>query len=326
MADLTLIEAVNLALARALEDDPDVVLIGQDIGVNGGVFRATGGLAARFGEERVRDTPLAETVIAASAVGMAVEGMKPVAEIQFAGFMYSCFDQLINHAGRLRTRTRGRLTCPMVLRTPVGGGIHAPEHHSESPEGWLAHIPGIKVVTPSTPAAAYGLLLAAIRDPDPVVFLEPTRLYRMLKEPVADDGAALPLGRAFVRREGADITLVSWGATLVEVGQAAQTLAERGVSAEVVDVATLRPLDSATLLASVSKTGRCLIVHEAPRLFGAGAEIAAQVASEALMSLVAPVGRLAGYDTVMPLARLEDDYLPSAARIVAAAEALMAYR
>jgi pyruvate dehydrogenase E1 component beta subunit len=325
MADLTMLEAVNLALARALQDDPDVILLGEDIGVNGGVFRATVGLQERFGVERVRDTPLAESVIAAMSIGMAAQGLKPVCEIQFAGFMYACFDQLINHAARLRTRTRGRLSCPMVLRTPVGGGIHSPEHHSESPEGWLAHIPGLKVVTASSPRNAYGLLLSAIRDPDPVIFLEPTRLYRLFREAVEDDGAGLSIGKAFVEREGTDLTFISWGACLVEVHQAAQKLDEQGVSAEVIDLASLRPLDIDAILASVRKTGRVVIVHEAPRLFGAGAEVAAQIASEALMNLVAPVVRVTGYDTVMPLARLEDYYLPSVERILAAAEQVLAY-
>jgi pyruvate dehydrogenase E1 component beta subunit len=326
MAELTMIEAINLALARGLADDADVLLLGEDIGVNGGVFRATVGLQERFGAERVRDTPLAETTIAALAIGMAAQGLKPVCEIQFAGFMYSCFDQLINHAARLRTRTRGRLSCPMVLRTPVGGGIHAPEHHAESPEGWLAHIPGLKVVTPSSPRSAYGLLLAAIRDPDPVMFLEPTRLYRLFRETVEDDGVAVPLGQAFIEREGSDLTFISWGASMVEVHQAANKLAEQGIEAEVIDLASLRPLDVDTILVSVARTGRAVIVHEAPRLFGPGAEIAAQIASEALTSLVAPVLRVTGYDTVIPLARLEDEYLPSVERILAAAEQVLSYR
>ena len=325
MNTLTLLDAITTALAWELAHDPNVVLFGEDIGKNGGVFRATLGLQERFGEHRVLDTPLAETQIAGMAIGMAAQGLRPVCEIQFAGFMYSTFDHLINHAARLRHRTRGRLSCPMVLRTPVGGGIHAPEHHGESPEAWLAHTPGLKVVSPSSPARAYGLLLAAIRDPDPVIFLEPTRLYRLLKEPVADNGEALPLGAAFTLREGHDVTLVSWGASVLETLQAAEQLAERGVSAEVIDVASLKPLDMPTILASVAKTGRCVIVHEAARQCGVGAEIAANLAGDGLMSLLAPVERVTGFDTPMPLARLEEEYLPSVARILAAVERVRAY-
>src|SRR6185436_12424387 len=212
MAQITLIEAINLALKHEMESDPAVVVLGQDVGVDGGVFRATLGLLDRFGPERVIDTPLAEGMIAGMSIGMAAEGLKPVAEIQFSGFAYTTIDQILNHAGRMRYRTRGRLTCPMVLRTPCNAGIHAPEHHSESPEAMFAHIPGIRVVYPSSPGRAYGLLLAAIRDPDPVLFLEPTRLYRLIKEEVADDGQAAPLDACFTAREGTDITFVAWGA------------------------------------------------------------------------------------------------------------------
>jgi pyruvate dehydrogenase E1 component beta subunit len=322
MAECTLVEAVNLALARALTDDPNVVVLGEDVGVNGGVFRATVGLQQRFGE-RVMDTPLAENLIAGVAVGMAAEGLRPVAEIQFSGFIYPAIDQLVNHASRLRNRTRGRLSCPLVLRAPCGGGIHAPEHHSESNEAMLAHIPGLRVVIPSSPARAYGLLLAAIRDPDPVVFLEPSRIYRAFREEVADSGEALPLDVCFVLREGTDLTLVSWGASVVDCLAVADTLAESGVSAEVIDVATLRELDTGTLLDSVAKTGRCVIVHEAPLRGGFGAEIAALLAGPGLMSLLAPVERVAGYDTVMPLARLEHRYLPGPERILAAARRVL---
>ncbi len=322
MAECTLVEAVNLALARALADDPNVVVLGEDVGVNGGVFRATVGLQERFGE-RVMDTPLAENLIAGVAVGMAAEGLRPVAEIQFSGFIYPAIDQLVSHASRLRNRTRGRLSCPLVLRAPCGGGIHAPEHHSESNEAMLAHIPGLRVVIPSSPARAYGLLLAAIRDPDPVVFLEPSRIYRAFREDVADSGEALPLDVCFVLREGTDLTLVSWGASVVDCLTVADTLAESGVSAEVIDVATLRELDADTLLDSVARTGRCVIVHEAPLRGGFGAEIAALLAGPGLMSLLAPVERVAGYDTVMPLARLEHDYLPGPERILAAARRVL---
>lgn len=318
----TLVEAVNLALARALADDPTVVVLGEDVGVNGGVFRATVGLQERFGE-RVMDTPLAENLIAGVAVGMAVEGLRPVAEIQFSGFIYPAIDQLVSHASRLRNRTRGRLSCPMVLRAPCGGGIHAPEHHSESNEAMLAHVPGLRVVIPSSPARAYGLLLAAIRDPDPVVFLEPARIYRAMKEAVADTGEALPLDVCFVLREGTDLSLVSWGASVLDCLAVADSLAEQGVSAEVIDVATLNRLDADTVLASVAKTGRCVIVHEAPFSGGFGAHIAALLAGPGLMSLLAPVERVTGYDTIMPLARLEHAYLPGPARILAAAHRVL---
>jgi pyruvate dehydrogenase E1 component beta subunit len=319
MPELTLVEAVNLALARALEDDPSVVVLGEDVGVNGGVFRATAGLQQRFGSDRVIDTPLSELLISGACVGMAAQGLRPVGEIQFMGFLYPCIDQLVNHASRLRNRTQGRLTCPMVLRTPHGAGIRAPEHHSESTEAMLAHIPGLRVVMPSSPERAYGLLLAAIRDPDPVVFLEPTRIYRAAKGPVEDNGEALPLDVAFVLREGTDVTLIGWGAMLREVLAAAEELAGEEISAEVIDLATLRPYDADTVLRSVAKTGRCVIVHEAVRTGGFGAEIAALIAEHGLTSLLAPVARVTGYDVILPLPRLEQFYLPSVARIVTAA-------
>jgi len=325
VAELTLVESVNLALAHEMAADERVVVLGEDVGVDGGVFRATAGLLERFGPRRVRDTPLAETVIAGMAVGMAAMGLHPVAEIQFMGFSYSTLDHLINHAARMRNRTRGRLSCPMVLRAPYGGGIHAPEHHSESSEALYAHIPGLRVVIPSSPLRAYGLLLAALRDPDPVVFLEPKRVYRLVREDVADDGAALPLDVCFTLREGSDITLVSWGAMLHETLQAADRLAADGVSAEVIDVATLKPLDADTILESVAKTGRCVVVQEAPLSGGLGGEIAARLADQGLLSLLAPVKRVAGYDTVMPLPRAEHRYMPSTARIVATAREVLAY-
>jgi 2-oxoisovalerate dehydrogenase E1 component beta subunit len=326
MPELTLVEAINRALARAMAEDATVLVLGEDVGVDGGVFRATDGLLKRFGPERVLDTPLAENVIAGMSVGLAAQGFRPVSEIQFSGFIYPTIDQLANHASRLRNRTRGRLTCPMVVRSPCGGGIRAVEHHSESPEAMFAHIPGLRVVVPSSPTRAYGLLLAAIRDPDPVVFLEPTRLYRASREEVDDNGTPLPLDRCFVLREGTDITLVTWGATTKEVLAAADTLAAEGVSAEVIDVATLKPLDSDGLLASVAKTGRCVIVHEAPLTCGVGAEIAARIAERGLVSLLAPIERVAGWDTVMPLYRLEQQYLPSEARILAAVRRVLAYQ
>jgi pyruvate dehydrogenase E1 component beta subunit len=326
MATLTMVEAIRTALARAMEEDSSVLVLGEDVGKDGGVFRATDGLLARFGEDRVLDTPLSEALLAGLAVGLGAQSFRPVVEFQFEGFMFPAIDQLVNHAGRLRNRTRGRLSCPIVLRAPYGGGIRAPEHHSDSPEAFYAHIPGVRTVIPSSPRHAYGLMLAAIRDPDPVVFLEPKRVYRALREEVEDDGEALPLDRAFVLREGKDLTFVSWGASLVEVGAVAETLAGEGVSAEIVDVATLRPLDAPTILRSVERTGRCVIVHEAPLAGGFGAEIAAVLAGQGLLSLLAPVERVTGWDVPMPLPRLEDHYLPSKERILAAARRVMAYR
>jgi len=325
MAEVNLVEAVNLALAYEMAHDPSVVLLGEDIGANGGVFRATAGLQTRFGAQRVLDTPLAETAIAGLAIGMAAEAMKPVAEIQFTGFIYPALDHMINHASRLRHRTRGRLSCPMVLRSPYGAGIHAPEHHSESPEALFAHVPGLRMVIPSSPSRAYGLLLAAIRDPDPVIFFEPTRLYRLFKQEVNDNGEPLPLDVCYVVREGTDITLVSWGAMLLETLAAADVLAREAVTAEVIDVATLKPLDMATILESVAKTGRCVIVHEAARTAGMGAEIAAGLAEHGLLSLLAPVRRVTGYDVVVPLAKLENQYLPSVDRILSAAREVLEF-
>ena len=316
MARVTLIEAVTMALAWELEHDERVVILGEDVGVNGGVFRATAGLQQRYGPDRVMDTPLAEAMIAGMSIGMAAQGMIPVPEIQFMGFIYPTVDQMINHAGRLRHRTRGRMHVPMVLRAPFGGGIHAPEHHSESTEALFAHMPGIRVVIPSSPKRAYGLLLASIRDPDPVVFLEPKRIYRLQKQDVEDDGQALPLDTCFILREGDDVTLVTWGAMTFETLKAADELAKEGINAEVIDLATISPLDLDTILESVAKTGRLVIVHEAARNCGVGAEIAAGVAEKGVWDLEAPVVRVTGYDTVMPLFRLEYEYLPSVARII----------
>ncbi len=325
MPEITLVEAVTQAMAYELEHDPDVVVFGEDVGVNGGVFRTTAGLQEKFGEQRVRDTPLAENLIAGLAVGMSAAGMKPVAEIQFMGFIYATFDQIVSHAARLRNRTLGRLSCPMVIRAPFGGGIHAPEHHSESTESMFAHIPGLRVVIPSSPARAYGLLLASIRDPDPVIFLEPKRIYRKVKEDVPDDGEALPLDVCFTLREGTDLTLVTWGAMVHETMEAAQKLEQQGVSCEVIDVATIKPLDMDTILESVEKTGRCVIVHEAARTCGVGAEIAAQICEKGLTSLLAPVLRVTGYDTVMPLFKNENEYMPTTQRVLEAANKVLEF-
>jgi pyruvate dehydrogenase E1 component beta subunit len=316
MAEITLIEAITQALRYEMSADKEVVLLGEDIGRNGGVFRATVGLFEKFGANRVLDTPLAESMIAGLAIGMATQGLKPVAEFQFMGFSYPALDQIINHAARLRNRTRGRLHCPLVFRMPYGAGIHAPEHHSESTEAIFAHIPGLRVVIPSSPARAYGLLLAAIRNPDPVIFLEPTRLYRLNKQKVEDTGVALPLDQCFVLREGIDITLISWGAMLHETLLAAdRLLKEKGLSAEVIDVATIKPLELNTILTSVEKTGRCVIIHEAARYCGVGAEIAAQLSEKAFLFLQAPIQRVTGYDVTVPYAQLEKQYLPSVTRI-----------
>jgi pyruvate dehydrogenase E1 component beta subunit len=325
MSEVNLVQAINLALRRAMADDPSVLILGQDVGINGGVFRATDGLLHLYGVDRVLDTPLAEASIAGVSIGLAAQGFRPVAEIQFTGFAYICIDQILNHAARLRTRTRGRLTCPLVLRSPAGGGIHAVEHHSESPEAMFAHIPGVRVVIPSSPSRAYGLLLSAIRDPDPVIFLEPTRLYRSAREEISDDGDGVLLDRCFVLRSGRDVTLVSWGAMLKDVVEAAEILATENIEAEVIDVATLKPLDSATILKSVARTGRLVIVHEAPLTCGYGAEVAARVASRGLTSLLAPIERVAGYDTIMPYLRTESYYMPGIERIMEAARRTVAY-
>lgn len=324
MAQITLIEAVTQALAWEMKHDPSVVVLGEDVGVNGGVFRATQGLIEKFGADRVIDTPLDETTIAGITVGLAAQGMKPVAEAQFEGFIYAMLEQIICHAARMRNRTRGRITMPAVWRAPWGGGIRAPEHHSEANEALFTNVPGLRVVLPSSPARAYGLLLASIRDPDPVIFFEPKRIYRQYKEEVPDDGEALPLDVCFVLRDGSDVTLVTWGAQVKETLEAADVLAEQGISAEVIDVATLKPLDFDTIHESVRKTGRCVIVHEAPRTAGFGAEIAARLAEHAIYDLLAPVERVTGYDVHIPLFRLEMKYLPSVEKIVAAAKRTLA--
>ncbi len=315
MAEASLIDALTMAMAWELEHDPSVVVLGEDVGVNGGVFRATAGLQSRFGSDRVQDTPLAEGMIAGVSIGLAAQGMRPVAEIQFMGFIYPTVDQIVNHASRLRNRTRGRLSCPMVLRAPYGGGIHAPEHHSESTEAMFAHMPGLRVVIPSSPARAYGLLLAAIRDPDPVVFLEPKRVYRLNKQNVEDNGKALPLDVCYILRQGTDVTVVTWGAMTFETLKAADQLAKNGVSCEVIDLATISPIDYETVLESVEKTGRLVIAHEAARTCGVGAEIAAIVAEKGMYDLHGPIRRITGYDVVMPLFRREMDYMPSVSKI-----------
>ncbi|MGH8943647.1 MAG: alpha-ketoacid dehydrogenase subunit beta [Acidimicrobiia bacterium] len=320
MSELTLAQSLNGALATALESDERVVLLGEDIGRTGGVFRITDGLRDKYGEDRVFDTPVAESGIVGAAFGMAIAGMRPVAELQFLGFSYPAYDQIINHVARIRNRSNHRFTAPLVIRVPFGGGIGAAEHHSESTEAIYAHIPGLKVVVPSTPSDARGLLLAAIEDPDPVLFLEPIRLYRAVKEEVPELYYTTEIGPLRVEREGDDITVVSWGAMMKEARAAAARLEGSGVSVEVLDLRTLSPIDADGIARSATKTGRVVVVHEAPRTAGMGAEVAAIAQERALYSLTAPVRRVTGWDTVFPLKRSEGHYLPTVDRIVRVAQ------
>jgi pyruvate dehydrogenase E1 component beta subunit len=312
--DLTLVQAVRDGLYGEMERDEDVIVMGEDVGQNGGVFRATQGLYDEFGENRVIDTPLAESGIVGTAIGMASYGLRPVPEIQFMGFIYPAFDQIVSHAARLRNRSRGRFSCPMVIRAPYGGGIRAPEHHSESKEAFFVHEPGLKVVVPSTPTDAKGLLASAIRDPDPVIFLEPKLIYRAFREDVSDETYTVPLGEASIRREGSDVSVFTWGAMARQTMEAADDL-EGEIDVEVVDLRTLSPLDTDTIVESFKKTGRAAVVHEAPKTGGLAGEITATIQEEALLYQEAPVGRITGFDTPYPLYALEDYYLPEAARI-----------
>ncbi|MFW6448083.1 MAG: alpha-ketoacid dehydrogenase subunit beta [Halobacteriota archaeon] len=312
--NLTLVQAVREGLRTEMDRDDQVVLLGEDIGVNGGVFRATEGLYDEFGEDRVIDTPLAESGIVGTAIGMAAYGLKPVPEIQFMGFIYPAFDQIVSHAARLRTRSRGRFTCPMVVRAPYGGGIRAPEHHSESTEAFFVHNPGLKVVIPSTPYDTKGLLASAIRDPDPVIFLEPKLIYRAFREEVPAGEYTVPLGEAAIRREGEDISVFTWGAMARQTIEAAEQL-EGEIDVEVVDLRTLSPLDIDAIVESFKKTGRAAVVHEAPRTAGVGAEVIATIQEEALLYQEAPIERITGFDTHFPLYQLEEYYLPEPARI-----------
>ncbi|PSQ44895.1 alpha-ketoacid dehydrogenase subunit beta [Halobacteriales archaeon SW_7_68_16] len=312
--NLTLVQAVRDALHTEMDRDEDVVVMGEDVGKNGGVFRATDDLYEEFGDDRVIDTPLAESGIVGTAIGMAAYGMRPVAEMQFMGFMYPAFDQIVSHAARLRTRSRGRYTCPLVVRAPYGGGIRAPEHHSESTEALFAHTPGLKVAIPSTPYDTKGMLISAIRDPDPVIFLEPKKIYRSFREDVPADTYTVPLGEATVRRDGSDVSVFTYGAMARETLAAAENLAGE-VDVEVVDLRTVSPLDEATIVESFEKTGRAAIVHEAPRTGGLAGEITATLQEHALLYQEAPVERITGFDTPFPLYALEDYYLPEAARI-----------
>jgi len=325
MALRTLVEAINDALRCEMAADERVILLGEDIGREGGVFRVTEGLQALYGPQRVVDTPLAESGIVGMALGMAIADLRPVAEMQFMAFLYPALDQIINHLGRMRNRSRGRFTCPLVIRVPYGGGIHPPEHHSESGEAILAHTPGIKVVIPATPYDAKGLLISAIRDPDPVMFLEPERIYRAVRQEVPDGPYTVPIGQARVVQEGSDVTVIGWGSMMREVNQAADLMRGEGVSVESIDVRTVSPLDVSILIASVVKTGRAVVVHEAPRTCGLGAEIVAQINEKALLSLQAPVERVTGFDTVFPLPQLEKYYLPTPERVVEAIRRVLAF-
>lgn len=316
MPKRNLVEAINHGLMLEMERDPSVVLLGEDVGKEGGVFRVTDGLQVKFGADRVIDTPLAESGIVGVAIGMAVKGLRPVAEIQFEGFLPPAMDQIMNHASRIRNRSRGRFTCPLVIRSPWGGGIHAPEHHSDSPEALFAHTPGMKVVIPSSPYDAKGLVISAIRDPDPVLFFEPKRIYRAIKEEVPDESYTVPIGEAKVVREGKDITVITWGSMVREVLRAAEMADGEGIQAEVIDLRTISPMDENAFLESVRKTGRAMVVHEAPPTCGVGAEIIARINEKALLSLQAPVVRVTGFDVIVPLMKLEHHYLPNPERIL----------
>ncbi len=322
MANLTLVQAINLALIQEMEKDENVVILGEDVGINGGVFRVTEGLYKRFGKERVIDSPLAESGIIGTSIGLAMNGIKPIPEIQFEGFLGPAYDQITTHAARMRTRTRGRFPIPMTVRVPIGGGIHAPELHSDSPEAIYAHHPGIKVVMPASPYDAKGLLIASIRDEDPVIFFEPKRIYRAFREEVPEDEYTIPIGKARIVTEGDDITIVSWGASVVTCANAIESSSR---SIELIDLRTISPLDIETITQSVKKTGRCIIVHEAPRNCGFGAEISSRIMEEAFLYLEAPVQRVTGFDTVMPYYKLELEYLPNETRIQKAIEEVSAY-
>lgn len=321
---MNMVQAINSALAQEMERDPDVVLLGEDIGKDGGVFRVTEGLFQKFGGERVIDTPLAESGIVGVSIGMALYGMKPVGEVQFDGFVFPAIDQLVNHAARIRNRTRGRFQVPMVLRVPFSGGIRALEHHSDSPETYFVHTPGLKVVVPSGPYDAKGLLVSSIRDPDPVVFMEPKRVYRAIKEEVPEEEYTVPIGEAKTVQQGGDVTVITYGAMVKVTKEAIATMSDK-YSIELIDLRTLSPLDTDSIIESVKKTGRCVVVHEAPRTLGMAAEIIARINDKALLSLEAPVERVTGYDTIMPLPKNENYYMPSPDRIRRGIEKVMGF-
>jgi pyruvate dehydrogenase E1 component beta subunit len=324
MAELNMVEAINLALDELMDEDDSVVVLGEDVGVDGGVFRVTEGLLDDYGEDRVLDTPLAESVIVGASVGMAANGLKPVCELQFSGFSYFAFHQIESHLARMRWRSRGRFPMPVVIRMPYGGGVRALEHHSESREVYYCHTPGLKVVMPSGPRNARALLRSAVQDPDPVIYMEPKLLYRAFREEVPEEPESLPFGEARVERRGDDITLIAWGAMLTRTLDAADELAgEHGIEAEVIDLRSLSPLDEDCLADSVRATGRALVVHEAPRSFGPGSEIIARINDRAFYYLKKPVTRISGFDTVIPFFARENDYLPGVDRIVHGARELM---
>lgn len=325
MPRLNVVEALNQALDQAMERDERIVLLGEDIGRDGGVFRVTDGLQKKYGAERVIDTPLSESGIVGASIGLAVNGMRPVAEIQFDGFVPPAWDQLVSHASRIRYRSRGRYTCPLIVRAPYGGGIRALEHHAESMEAVYAHTQGLTVVIPSNPFNAKGLLLAATRYPDPVVFFEPKKVYRAIKMEVPEEPYEIPIGKADIVRVGSDVTIIGWGAMMKDVLEASDQLASQGVNAEVVDVRTIQPLDEETIIKSVQKTGRAVIVHEAPRSGGWGAEIATRIQEHCLLNLKAPVARVTGYDVPFPYFKLEFEYLPGVERIMAAVNETMRF-
>ncbi len=322
---MTMVQAINQALAGEMTRDDRIVILGEDVGRDGGVFRVTEGLFDKFGPDRVMDTPLAESGFVGASIGLAVGGLRPVVEIQFMGFIYPAFNQIVSHLARLRNRTRGRFTAPVIIRTPYGAGVKALEHHSESTEALFCHIPGLTVVVPSNPYDAKGLLIAAIRGEDPVLFLEPTKLYRSEKLEVPEEPYEVPLRRAAVVREGRDVTIVAWGAMIPVAREAAKAAESQGTSVEIVDLRTLSPMDRETVLLSVRKTGRALVLHEAPKTGGLGAEIAATIAESALLSLSAPVIRVTAPDITVPLPKSEDLYYPNADRVLRAVRKLMEY-
>jgi len=324
MAKMTMVQALNLALRQEMEKDDRVIVLGEDVGIDGGVFRVTDGLFEQFGESRSLDTPLAESGIVGMSIGMAVYGLRPVCEIQFSGFSYFNFHQIESHAARLRWRSQGQLTVPMVLRTPYGGGVRALEHHSESRETFYAHIPGIKMVIPSGPRNARALLVAAIRDPDPVIFFEGKAIYRAFREEVPEEEETLEIGTSRVVREGKDLTMISYGAMMRPTLEAAEELREKdGVEAEVIDLLTISPLDHQRFVKSVTKTGRAMVIHEAPRSFGPGAEIVSRLMEKAFYYLEAPISRVTGFDLTIPLFSREKEYLPGVHRIVTSARKML---
>ncbi|HQJ74226.1 MAG TPA: alpha-ketoacid dehydrogenase subunit beta [Bacteroidota bacterium] len=325
MKALTLLQAVNDALKVEMSNDKNIIVYGEDVGVEGGVFRATEGLQKLYGEERCFDSPLAESGIVGTAIGMAVAGLKPVVEMQFDGFVFPAFNQIVTHVARMRNRSRGTWSLPLVIRFPYGGGIRALEHHSESTEALFAHTPGLKVVIPSTPYDAKGLLISAIRDPDPVIFAEPKRIYRSVRQEVPEEAYTLPIGKANVVRVGDALTIVSYGAQMKEVLEAAAKLAQEHINVEVIDLRTIYPFDRQTIIDSVKKTGRFLVVHEGPTNFGVGAELIAAVNEDAFLYLEAPPTRLGGFNVTFPLPRGEKHYMISTDRIVRKAKEIISY-